>query len=171
MLLSLWKPRNQRIAPSTTSHVLKVWTLIFQCYKLLQVLFLSWWRFAMHLALATNSSIHEKGATIFGLVILTRRTWHATLQATEPNRTTQQHITVLTVLTAPNVTRHLVTPLVTSPRSLFDMWCRFPCPSLGCAAFPKVLGPAPVPGSGLSDARDALDKAGQNGTGPQVETS
>lgn len=72
----------------------------------------------MHLALATNSSIHEKGATIFGLVILTRRTWHATLQATEPNRTTQQHITVLT---APNVPRHLVTSLVTAPRSLFDM--------------------------------------------------
>lgn len=68
----------------------------------------------MHLALATNSSIHEKGATIFGLVILTRRTWHATLlQATEPNRTTQQH-------TAPNVTQHSTAP-VTVPRSLFDM--------------------------------------------------
>ena len=113
---------------------------------------------------ATNSSVHEKGATIFGLVILTRRTWHATLlQATESNRTTQQHITVLT---APNVTRHLVTPLVTAPRSLFDMWCRFPCPSLGCAAFPKVLGPAPVPGSSSGLRFRALGRercSGQSG--------
>ena len=38
---------------------------------------------------------------------------------------------------APNVTRHPVTP-VTAPRSLFDMWCRFPCPSLGCAAMRRI---------------------------------
>ena len=126
----------------------------------------------MHLALATNSSIHEKGATIFGLVILTRRTWHATLlQATEPNRTTQQHITVLT---APNVTRHPVTP-----RLVVFSTCDVASHVQASAAphsprfWAQLRFRAPVPdsGSGLSDARDALDEVGQNGTGPQVETS